>query len=565
MATTIKNNKVKIFSIGIDVGGQTIQNYINYAFTDDKGVRTYNSDGSPKWESFSVVDCPDGTYSYVPYGDVTFNIDWEIGDASSTSAYENWLGNSIGSGYYYRSTDSAGLEAAYDKIFAEIKRLNIESSAADWVAEDPLPIMGSSDETKTTTVEFIGFYTNGEPLKLVKDKGGLTGEAEVAAENTATFDEEKSTIDWDLKKSGYMETVTVENNDTTTLYNYKLVYRVRLQNESDAFEENVVLDTNDKTTLTYRYISDDGSGNKKIEEKSLDFMIPSVHGYLAELPFQKTDQQGNPLPGTVFTLRHDTKTCALCHGDETYTNVPGTYTAEKEPFVTATADADGKVSFTRIPSGHTYILSETPPAGIGVVNPQEYTVVVAFDKITITPDLNGTVVNTLTELTISKTLLQGTAEDEQLPFDFEVKLTPPDGVTLNDSYTAVHTTADGTKNQATLQLKNNVGSVQLKHGESFTVLGLPVGTKAVITETDGDGYKVTYTVDDTAGVGPKAEVTIPASGSTTVAYVNETMFELPHTGGPGSDTYTWAGIMLCMISALVYRNSRRRKGVKQPT
>ena len=106
------------------MAGQTIQKYI---------TQSENASG------FSVVDRTGTTY--------------EIGDASSTEAYKSWLRNSIGSGYYYDSTDSEGLNNAYTHIFNEIKQQIGTSNVADWVATDPLPVGASHG-----TVEFIGFY-----------------------------------------------------------------------------------------------------------------------------------------------------------------------------------------------------------------------------------------------------------------------------------------------------------------------------------------------------------------------------------------------------------------------
>ena len=63
-----------------------------------------------KADGFSVVDRTGTTY--------------EIGDAASSEAYKTWLRNSIGSGYYYDSTDMTGLQKAYEEIFAKIRDFN---------------------------------------------------------------------------------------------------------------------------------------------------------------------------------------------------------------------------------------------------------------------------------------------------------------------------------------------------------------------------------------------------------------------------------------------------------
>jgi len=336
-ATAIKNAGAQIFSIGVDVGGQTIEGY----------------DGRV---GLSVIDRTGTTY--------------EIGDASSTEAYKNWLRNGIGSGYYYDSTDSSGLNAAYDEIFKEIVRINQESSQADWVAEDPLPSMITDGSVKT--VEFISFFDKDGNLHLDGNNPpqalDLSGTSTEDGENTASYDQEAFTIDWDMKDSGY--TSTVSGNVTT--YKYELMYRVRLQNEDQTdFVEHQVYPTNATTTLTYKILEN----NAVSAPQTINFPIPEVHGYLGELSFKKVDSFGNPVAGAELTLSHDTAKCTQCRGD-------GSSSVLVDDI--KVSGADGMVHFTKIPSGHTYKLEETKiPAGYWATGCQ-YTVVVAYDTTTVT-------------------------------------------------------------------------------------------------------------------------------------------------------------------------------------
>lgn len=333
-ATAIKSSGTTIFSIGVDVAGQTIQAYI---------TQSENASG------FSVVDRTGTTY--------------EIGDASSTEAYKNWLCNSIGSGYYYDSTDSAGLSDAYNQIFAKIKHTVEAGSKADWVASDPIPTVNGIAET----VEFIGLYSKDPALV----GGSLTGLHGVNKENTASFDARSNTIKWDLKNSGY----TTASTSGTTTYTYQLVYRVRLKNETGGFTEGNAYPTNDTTSLQYRTIEGTDGNLTVSDPKTVEFPIPSVQGYLAELTFQKVDSRGQPLDGAVFTLSHDTEHCTLCHGDGTSVSI-----ADQ----TAESVADGTVLFTNIPSGHQYTLKESKvPEGYSA-NGDIYRVVVAYDQTTVT-------------------------------------------------------------------------------------------------------------------------------------------------------------------------------------
>lgn len=342
-ATEIKDAGVKIFSIGIDIGGQTITGY--------------ELDAS---NGFSIIDRTGKTY--------------EIGDASSTDAYKNWLGNKIGSGYdkfYYDSTDSVGLQAAYDEIFEEIQSMNAAAAEADWVAEDPMPVVND-----VNYVEFIGFYNQSGTLV----DGDLSGTSGVGTENTADFDSVTITIDWDLKKSGY--TKTTSGNVST--YAYKLMYRVRLKNELDPFTEDAIFNTNATTFLTYN-IFEEVDGNTTVsEDKRLDFPIPSVHGYLSELTFQKKDNFGRPVEGAEFTLSHDTENCTVCRGNGTAVSVASQ---------TEISDQEGLITFSEIPSGHKYTLVETKVPDGYSANGETYSVTVAYDLLTVTAkDRNGNVV-----------------------------------------------------------------------------------------------------------------------------------------------------------------------------
>lgn len=329
MAASIKNGGTTIFSIGVDVGGQTIQEYITQ---------------SERANGFSVVDRTGTSY--------------EIGDASSTEAYKNWLRNSIGSGYYYDSTNTEGLKYAYNQIFETIKKTIETASDADWVAKDPIPAI-TPDE-----IEFVGMYNQGGGLWQ-----SLSGAHAEDSENTASYDSNSTTITWDLKNSGY----TSQTDGNRTTYTYTLRYRVRLKNEDSKFVEKDIYKTNGDTTLQYRVVKRENGSTSISDPKTIEFPIPSVHGFLAELTFTKVDNHENALPGAEFTLSHDPK-CNACNGNDGRVQLTD--------FVAASGN-DGSVTFTRIPSGHSYTLKETKiPPGYST-DGRTYTVTVAYDELTV--------------------------------------------------------------------------------------------------------------------------------------------------------------------------------------
>lgn len=246
MATTIKNSGIGIYSVGVDIGGQTIQKYLD---------QTENL-------KYSFVDRASTSY--------------EIGSASSANAYKNWLKSKIGSGYYYDVNDPNAIKDAFDSIFKQIMIL----SEATWVTEDP---MNSSDQPKN--IEFIGMYGENNVLSdsVIKNNN---------YPNTASFDTTNEKIKWDLKNS------TPEVNGNT--YTYKLKYRVRIENELSNFVEGTSYKTNGVTMLNYIVKTNNSS-----RTGTIDFPRPEVKAFLGKLEFDKLTNYGNkPLEGSTFEIYH---------------------------------------------------------------------------------------------------------------------------------------------------------------------------------------------------------------------------------------------------------------------
>ncbi len=333
VATKIKNLGAKIFSIGIDVGGQTIAGF--------------------ERNGLSVIDRTSRTY--------------EIGDASSTSAYQNWLRNSIGSGYYYDSTAKDDIKKAFTNIFTEIKNLNKESRYTIWTSTDPLPVFDEG----SAIVEFIHFYDLKDKPAAQLD-GAENGEG---LENNARHVD--GVIFWDLKYSGYTTSEETVGDLTTTYYHYSITYRVRLYNEKQVFVEYTDYTTNGEAFLEYKTIVDANGVKDTSELKVLDFAKPVVEGYVSGFEFTKTSDLGNPLAGAEFTLTHDDEVCSECHGNDE----PITTVSKIGPYV---SQADGSVTFDKIPSGHTYILNETVPPNGFTKSGSTFSVQVAYDELTVT-------------------------------------------------------------------------------------------------------------------------------------------------------------------------------------
>ena len=364
MAVSMKKTGINIFSIGVDVAGQTI--------------KQYHDDSINRLKTSSTVERRESVSYYKNTGYEIGTLHSEITRANPTAAqvaamaqdFKDWLKGTasagIGSGYYYDSTDLSGLEKAYSSIFAKILEMNAASAHLDWVATDPMPDMGVHE---LETVEFIGFWDADNVLQQV-----LEGKSQDNALylNSATFDTAESTIHWDLKNSGY-QSVSLGNGKN---YMCALKYRVRLRNENGGFVEKQIYDTNDTTFLNYRVIEVVNNVTAVSDRKYIEFPIPKVFGYLSELTFQKIDSAGTPLSGAGFALTHDEKNCGSCRGDGVGT--------VKLPVYEAVSGADGMVKFQNIPSGHHYILTETKtPVGYETTE-NTYLVEISYDAQTVT-------------------------------------------------------------------------------------------------------------------------------------------------------------------------------------
>lgn len=299
VARSIKASGINIFSIGIDVGVQSVDGYV------DK----YANNG------FTVVD---RTSEY-----------YEIG--STTESYKNWLANTVAGGplletdkfeehRYSAGNDETALATAFSNILTDIK-LAPSYSFRDAYTLDPM----------SEFVEFLHFY--GYDGKAADSIINNTTDATVA-----TFDDATNTIDWRLINSRFTR---LEGD----IFSAQITYKVRIKNEVEGFNPSTALETNDVTTLFFKTV--DENGNPLYGDNSINYPIPKAEAYLGELNFTKRDAQTEEaLAGAEFTLRHYGKSCHLCAGE-----------VEIGDFH-ATSDENGEVSIVNIPSGHEYVLIE---------------------------------------------------------------------------------------------------------------------------------------------------------------------------------------------------------------
>ncbi len=182
-------------------------------------------------------------------------------------------------------------------------------------------------------------------------------------------------------------------------------------------------------------------------------------------------------------------------------------------------------------------------------------------------------------------------------FEFEIKLTAPDGVTaLPDDYSYYKYDKNGNKVGSDLIVWDG-GTFTLKNGEYIVIQFLPQGTRYTVTELNGatkykekkdesgntvydengepvlepdgdsDYYYFTGIVVDGEGQGENltddktASGSIPEAGESNVLYTNRVLiYELPESGGPGTNLYTMAGISLLLMAGLMYRKKFKEGG-----
>lgn len=481
MATKIKTKGINIYSIGVDVGGQTIKQYVDQTNGKD----------------FSVVDRRSTIY--------------EIGSADSSDAYKEWLKNKIGSSNYWDVTDKNAMTSAFNNIFKKI----MEISEAIWVAEDP---MNASSNVKN--IDFIGIY---DKNKNLNDNVNLNNSNNMASYN------DKDKINWDLKNSKPTEI----KNGNVIYYVYELHYRIRLQNELSSFEEIdknngnfKIYETNGKTTLNYVIKT-----NKTSTSGQLNFPVPSIVGYLGELEFQKVSALGDnfTLENAEFELVHS-KDCP-CHNER---KQPSDSTLS----YTTISNTNGLVKFTNIPSGHKYKLKEKNAPYGHILNKSEYDVEVAYDK-TIHKIEGNKIINDYikSNLNISKEV-QGNIENSGT-FKFTLTITY-NGKPVVGEYPYKKGNETG---YITLD-SNGKTTIYLKHNETIYIENLPFNSSFKIEELETEGYEVNYKLNDNKiTIGKNLNGTLTDKPN-NIKFINIGGYIMPETGSSGMLILVIAGILL---------------------
>lgn len=151
-------------------------------------------------------------------------------------------------------------------------------------------------------------------------------------------------------------------------------------------------------------------------------------------------------------------------------------------------------------------------------------------------------------LTVTKTVT-GYDPGEAFPFTATVLLNgQPFSMNGGEGYTA----------------EDNQLFFHLRSGESITIPQIPIGADITVTESIHPGYSVSYrleSIDTAPRQGNTAQIHF-GQNPEIIHFTNTSGYRLPLTGGPGTSLYTAAGILLIILSLLLY--IFKRKGNVSP-
>ena len=301
------------------------------------------------------------------------------------------------------------------------------------------------------------------------------------------------------------------------------------------------------------------------------------------VPGTKRLKNGNKDPDNPHEFSFTISRTAATDGNGNAIDLRQGYQETKTVAVTGTNTADFSFVLNYVhadfmgvtlPVTITYEIREAAQAGnAATIDSAVYTVTVIVDRdaesqLTAenTIEINGKKVNSadfvntlLGELVLVKQVAGSGEAKVNGSFEFTVWIGSNANSPLkNTTLTLVKNgVAAGT---VTTDSDGNVKLTGVKHDDRIALQGIPLGSAWRITETNAEGYLISWTKNGEAGASAEAEGSIPAGGM-EVVFTNTVGYELPETGGAGTTTYTMAGLVLMCVSMayLMYRPKARRR------
>ena len=409
------------------LGASSVSGITNkYVVLMTDGVPTYHVDDSDETGNTSFIEGSRGggdEADHEDYHDISCVSGWDTGDNLPqqiknqgaklyTVSYKNSNQTVAGkTNDKWLASFSTQTITAEDDIFGSLEKIAeiIVNQAKAWILTDP---MG----------DYINF---GENPSITR----VTNANEADSDAVRKFNTDTKTLIWDLKND-----VTASKEGDWNVYT--LNYSITLDNLVENFQAKKPYSTNGKTELTYMVTKD---GVLQPDLETTELQVPTVHGLASDLTFTKKGSDDKTLENVTFTLT----------------------TADKVGWsMTKTSDQDGNVSFTNIPSGHTYTLTEEN-------TPEGY---IKADPITVTVS-NGTVTTKASE--------EGGSNIENGVLINQAKTGT---LTVTKTVNGLEGGVDGLPDNFAIEVKNSTGEV----------------VRTLTTDSAGSDTTYTWTVDDLA-------------------------------------------------------------------
>ena len=383
-------------------------------------------------------------------------------------------------------------------------------------------------------IQFVGLYDDNLELK---DNLNINNDNE---SDTATYNDNKDTLSWDLKNSTREEIKKTENGKEITYYKYEVKYRIRLQNERTDFIKDKSYLTNGKTSLDYVVIENVNGENIRTEKRTIEFPIPEVMGYLGELEFKKISEYDNSLMnGVKFRLVHDDKCTCMKerkHMDKDY------YIEE--------LSSEGIVKFKNIPSGHSYKLYEVENDGLHEIDTNKYDVDVSYGDTT-TNIKDKIIINKYKrrELEIYKEV-SGIETDRE--FNFLIEATYKDKK-VEGTYPIIRIDKNNRRVENTITFIDGKITFNLANNEKIIIKDLPYMMSYTVKELNTDGYVVKYQINegDIELYDPNKPLVNNLTDNITFKIINTSGYELPATGSSRMLILIIIGLLL-LIGPVIY-------------
>ena len=543
--------------VGLD-NGQDFEFTVSFADQngnqnpDDFVYDKYNANGSLKESNLIVHDegrftLRAGEYVIIKY--VPFGTYYTITEADTTDYATSWRGND-GITHSGKTATGCILEGEINRTsvlrFTNTAtpntHLNVKKAAPDGTALSgaafTLTPQGSEDKvefTKTADGNYTVYHEELYPeikdgaeyyIALASDESWVIGQDTYAT----TFDAKLQ------KKSDNKDTQKVKvYHQADGSYSFQSVANGKWLDLDGCKTENGTLvhfwaNDNVPTTETAQkwYLLSNGDGTYRIKPKAA-----VKNGSSAVLDMNS----GNPSEGQRIQAWTSNNSNA-----QKWKLVPVNPVAKPDTVTELAVSGQGQLYLKDLIPG-TYTLTET-------VVPAHY---LGMQPITITVDREGNI--TLGSNPEGLALVQKDGNSVLLRV-----VNKPENVTLTLTKQVVGLT-DVTR-EFPFKITYRLGTesteqmIQLAHGESTAITGIPYGATVTITETAHDGFSVLFKEGEALKANGDS-CTFTITSNVTITAENHTGYELPSTGGMGTGWFTLAGLLL-MTGAAALTISRRR-------